>query len=874
MPGFFAYVILQLMNGAWPQVEFSQPAGLWLLMLLPVVVVFYRRSLVDLPRRQLQASVVVRCLLLLLLILAVSGTTFLHTSSEVFTVFAVDHSLSVDQQAGQQQAQEFIAAATADQSAGSYSVLQFDSTVLPVPSFNDTGWVGEAGSQTDAAQALRFAAAAVPSGFVPHVVLLSDGNETSGDVLSAAAVSDVVVSALPLPTRSEPELQVAEVTAPPQVAEGEPFLLQATINSNHADQVTVDVFSDDILVASEMHDVQPGSTTISFRQQVRQPTEFAVRIRRPEGVSTGDTFQDTLAENNSSGALVFTTGRPKVLMIEREPARARNLEWAMEEEGILIETRPPEGLPQSLSELQDYQVLILSDVPATELSETQMDLIRRYVRDLGGGFMMLGGDESFGLGGYYGSVVEEVLPVRCDFEREKEKPGLGMVLVIDKSGSMGGRKIELTKDAARAAVELLGEKDQIGVIAFDGTPYWVSEVRPSIQKGMVLDRIASITAGGGTTMHPAMEEAFKALQNIEARLKHVIILTDGYSTPGDFQNLTQDMSAAGITVSTVGIGDVDQTLLETIAELGGGRYYFTDDPSAVPQIFAKETIKASKSAVREEPFLPVVVRATSVLQDVNLNEAPFLLGYVATRTKPTSEVILTTESDDPLLAWWRYGLGMSVAFTSDAHSRWAGEWLTWPGYNRFWAQVIRHAMRKSESDGFYMDIQTKGAQRRVVIDAALPDGRFLNEAATELTVVQPDLQTQTLPLQQTAPGRYVGSIEADQPGAWHFQIQQKLNGETIFQQTRGIVVGYPAELRIAQPNRDLLRQLAQTTGGKFDPAPQDVFQPLAGRSAVRVQEIWPWLVSIALALLVVDVFLRRIDVRQLFASGRRRMAER
>ena len=132
--------------------------------------------------------------------------------------------------------------------------------------------------------------------------------------------------------------------------------------------------------------------------------------------------------------------------------------------------------------------------------------------------------------------------------------------------------------------------------------------------------------------------------------------------------------------------------------------YLTDDPANIPQIFAKETVTASKSAIDEQPFMPQVVRTTQALADLDLETAPFLLGYVMTRPKPTSEVILATEKGDPLLVWWRYGLGMTVAFTSDAKARWAAEWLTWPGYSKFWAQVVRHAMRKSDAKGVAVEI--------------------------------------------------------------------------------------------------------------------------------------------------------------------------
>ena len=416
-------------------------------------------------------------------------------------------------------------------------------------------------------------------------------------------------------------------------------------------------------------------------------------------------------------------------------------------------------MPDSLADLQNYECLILSNVPATSLTTRQMDLARTYVRDLGGGLIMLGGEQSFGLGGYYKTALEEILPVRSDFEKEKEKPSLAMILVIDKSGSMGGEKIELAKEAAKSAIELLGANDKVGVIAFEGDVFWVSEVHPCNDKGFVLDRVSTIEAGGGTNMYPAMEEAYEALSKTVAKLKHVIILTDGISAPGDFEGISQQMAQARMTVSTVGIGEgYDQQLLEEIARIGNGRSYFTDDPASVPQIFAKETVSASKSAINEQPFTPQVVRTTKALAGLDVDASPLLLGYVVTRLKPTSEPILASENGDPLLTWWRYGLGMSVAFTSDAKSRWAAEWLAWPNYGKFWAQVVRHAMRKSESKGVVVQVDQKDRAASVTLDAIDPSGRFLNDAETVMTVIDDQNGKRTLEMAQTAPGRYTGVL--------------------------------------------------------------------------------------------------------------------
>ena len=533
--------------------------------------------------------------------------------------------------------------------------------------------------------------------------------------------------------------------------------------------------------------------------------------------------------------------------------------YALEEHEIQVEVRPPQGMPDSLADLQNYECLILSNVPATSLTNRQMDLARTYVRDLGGGLIMLGGEQSFGLGGYYKTALEEILPVRSDFEKEKEKPSLAMILVIDKSGSMGGEKIELAKEAAKSAIELLGPNDKVGVIAFEGDVFWVSEVHPCNDKGFVLDRVSTIEAGGGTNMYPAMEEAYEALAKTVAKLKHVIILTDGISAPGDFEGISQQMAQARMTVSTVGIGEgYDQQLLEEIARIGNGRSYFTDDPASVPQIFAKETVSASKSAINEQPFTPQVVRTTKALAGLDVDASPLLLGYVVTRLKPTSEPILASENGDPLLTWWRYGLGMSVAFTSDAKSRWAAEWLAWPNYGKFWAQVVRQAMRKSESKGVVVQVDQKDRSASVTLDAIDPSGRFLNDADTMMTVIDDQNGKRTLEMAQTAPGRYQASFPTPLTGAYHTEFSQKVGGQVVYQQSRGLAVGYPEELRLRPTNNDLLKSVARVSGGIYDPSAESIFAP-SDQVTRRATPLWPYLLAAAALVFTLDVALRRID---------------
>ncbi|MFO0919738.1 MAG: glutamine amidotransferase, partial [Planctomycetaceae bacterium] len=270
------------------------------------------------------------------------------------------------------------------------------------------------------------------------------------------------------------------------------------------------------------------------------------------------------------------------------------------------------------------------------------------------------------------------------------------------------------------------------------------------------------------------------------------------------------------------------------------------------------TITASKAAIDEQPFVPQVIRASRALADLDFESAPFLLGYVMTRPKPTCEVILATEKGDPLLAWWRYGLGMTAAFTSDAKARWSAEWLTWPGYGKFWTQLVRHLMRKSDAQGLVVQTKQHAGLADIALDAIDPTGRFLNQAVVEMTVIDPRLSTSKTTLSQTAPGRYTHQIETPLSGAYHLELTVKQNDKVLARQSRGLSVGYSEELRLKPTDEEGLRTLAEHSQGQFRPKPEDLFGPTT-RTTQRPVPLWPYLVTAAALLLVLDVALRRID---------------
>jgi uncharacterized protein YegL len=439
-----------------------------------------------------------------------------------------------------------------------------------------------------------------------------------------------------------------------------------------------------------------------------------------------------------------------------------------------------------------------------------------------------------------------------------------MMLIIDKSGSMNGEKIQLAKEAAIATVELLGPKDYIGVIAFDGDAYWAVDLQ-SASNGMgIIQTIEMIEAGGGTNIYPGLAEAYDALARVSATFKHAVLLTDGHSQPGDFAGIVDRMASELITVSSVGIGEgADTVLLQDIARWGRGRYYFTADPYDIPQIFTKETMQASKSSLVEEPFLPQLFRKNQVVQAIDWDTSPFLFGYVVTTPKSTADVILVTERGDPLLASWRVGLGKTVAFTSDAKSRWAADWLGWPGYGVFWAQIVRDTMRTTESAGAETSVAYQGEKGRVIVDNVDPNGNFVNRLNARVQVIDPDLEMTDLELQQTAPGRYEAAFPMEQTGSYLLKIREETDGEegaVVADFTRGYSVSYKPEYRHLGTNEETLRAIASSTGGEYEPAIADLFAVEPGESIAVRRRLWPWLLGIALCLFLIDVALRRLDL--------------
>lgn len=712
------------------------------------------------------------------------------------------------------------------------------------------------GERTDIGGALRLASAAFPEFGQRRIVLLTDGNENAGDALGVAAAAramEVDVTVVPLAGEARVDVSIERFRLPSSVRLGQTFEAEVIVQADEPGPATLRLYRNDLYLGEQTVRLEAGKNRFTFPQTLPESGFYSYE-------AWIDSPRDEMPRNNRATAITQIRGLPRVLMISSEPAADRPLANALESPELELRLAGVESFPGSLGELQSYDALMLCNVSAAELPRHQQELIEAAVRDFGMGLVCVGGDQTYAAGAYRGTPLARILPLEVELSSKKALPPGALALVIDRSGSMMGEKLNMARQGAAAAVEALGATDYAGVIAFDGGPQIVAQMQRVGDREALIRGILGIGSGGGTVMHPAIQQAHEMLRGVTASFKHCIVLTDGASVPGDFEGLIREMVEDRITVSTIGIGtDVDTRLLESIAALGKGRFYPVPHPGQLPRVFIKETVVVLKTAIDEEPFVPQLAVATEPVR--GLASYPPLLGHVVTERRDRAETPLLTQKGDPLLAHWHYGLGRVVAFTSDARAKWGSQWLAWDGYQQFWRQTLLWSLRRLEQREFNVEMSMEGGQGRVNVDAVDDRGNFRNFLELEGSITGPDGQRQAVRLRQTGAGRYEADFETKAPGAYLLSLVEMENGTPRASHVVGASLNYSPEYRSAEPNMNLLRRIAEITGGTLlDPQASGVnpFQE-DRRRTWRPHDLWEWLLKFAILLFVLDVGVRRVN---------------
>ena len=868
-------------------ISFEAPLALLLLipaMLVTVGLYLTARRRVGAGRRRV--ALVIRTVLLAALVFALAGFRIVLPVDRLATVFVVDLSDSVGNE-GRAEALAFLRdtlKVIPDGDVAGIVAFGKDALVERLPSeLNDIDRLASTPirSASDIGAALRLATALFPDDAQKRIVVLSDGNDTSGGGQAEAALAatrDIRIETRTIGLGGSDEVLVERVTTPSTSNLGEEIEVTADIRSTVKQLATVRLFANGKPVGEPKRvELEAGVTRVVFANTPAEAGFYRYRV-------VVEAARDTFSQNDRADSNTIVKGEPRTLVLAGNEIVATELVKALTAQRQKVDTMVPEALPTDLGLLTTYDSVVLVDVPRLRLSDRQLAALQVYVRDIGRGLVMIGGPESYGAGGYQKTPVEESLPVDMGVRNRQKQPDVALVVVIDQSGSMdachcnsfnggnrgggvgmaGVRKVDIGKEAILRAAAALTDRDELGIVSFNEQAHWVVKTQPLGGVDDLQGKIAGIQPNGQTNIFAGLEQAVDSLEDATATRRHIILLTDGWSNSGQYGAILERMKAAGITLSTVGAGGGSNPFLQGLAQQGGGRFYDAANPASIPDIFLKETQQVSGQQIIEEPFFPILTSSSPILRGLD-HGLPRLRGYNGTTPKAAAQTVLVTARDDPLLAQWQYGLGRSVAWTSDSTGRWARDWLGWDGFSRFFSQLVSWTFPGEETGGIEAGFDQHAGQTTLHVESVDADGSPRDFYSTSAVVVGPDLTASEVPLVQIAPGVYEAPLGEIDAGAYAVRVTQTRPGSTPLGRTVGLVAPTPAEYRQLGTNEPFLSALRTATGGAEIVAPTDPWLHDL-RTTSRSTDLWPLLLVLALLLWPLDIALRRVSV------GRRELA--
>ena len=882
--------------------RFTDP---WYLLLLPIVwgwVWWTGRRLLGVSRARRRLILALRLALVLLVVLALAGWQGVGSLRSVCTVFVLDSSASVSDEgraAAQQYLREAMGSAPGDARTG-LVVFGAEPIVewLPAPRrVLEKQYAKPNPDGTDIAAALRLASALFPDGYARRIVLLTDGNETAGDAYAAAqvaAVEGIPIDVVPLPTAKAGNDALIEALEAPSVAKvGEPYTVRIVVQSQKHAAGTIALDRDGTPLKRIPVQLSPGTNLITTT--LRADTPGVQRIRAVLEVQP-----DSDPRNNLGLALTRVQGKPHVLIAEGRAGASDAIARALQANSIAV-TRVREGnFPSSPEKLLDYDAIVFNDFPATALSPQQMAAVQSAVREGGVGFVMIGGEQSYQPGGYYGTPIAELLPVDLEIKHRQVQHAATVVLIVDASGSMneyiGAHKVaHLAAEASIKTLQMLRPIDRFGVIISSHGSDWLlpdmartgfdpfscdgrqfqgchgqranqppSAIFPASEREAIIAVLQKVYGtGGGIFVRGSLEMAMRGMMTEPPdRSRHIIMLADANDCDereGSLE-LAQQLRAMGVTLSVVAFGQGDAVnFLRQLAQAGGGRFYQTRDAASLPRLFTADVSAMTRSAIEVGAFVPKVNTADERLREVDWSRTPALLAYNLVSERPLAQTLMRTQKDDPLLAVWRYGLGTAIAFTSDAQPRWAQRWVGWGDYSVFWTQVIRGAMRPSAQPNLGLTATVRNGQAMVELQAFTPQGEPINGLTPKLTVSAPSGERTELTLSMEGAGRYTAQVPLRGQGLYVFSAEGDFGtGRTTALHT-ALAIPYPMEYRFYRQNRPLLEQIAAQTGGRVSPEPARAYDPPPVPQRFT-RDLWTLALMLALALLMVDITVRRVVI--------------
>lgn len=891
--------------------EIDHPYWLMLALVGVFSAIWGWRVMRGIPRGRRALAVGARALLLISLALAMSGIYRVQEADDLTLIAVVDTSGSVQSFAqlgsdelGQplsigQAARAFIAGSSSNKEANDrIGIVAFDGASSVVAAPARAGVLDRTIEKppidgSDLADAITRAASLIPPDSNARMVLFSDGRSTAPgldqipssfqiDVVPIRydIAQEVIVESIEVPTRALPGAQIEARVVIRSLA---PSNGQLRISDNGE---PIDLNGDASGTSMPLQ-LGPGQRVLLVPMTLGPARVHRFEARYiPDELGDGRFSGDTSLQNNRAGGVTMTRSRGRVLVIsptiENGLRESAELERVLGEKQWVIETRLPSTFPNDLLDLEAFDLVMLVNTPRDGLPQGSDELLNAYAKDLGGGVVFVGGREALGAGGWQGSVIEGILPVKLDVADDLITPQVAVVVVLDSSGSMRRKPMgssrsqqQIANESAAAALKILDERDLIGVVAFSEAAREIVEIGPNDRPDDTKARIESIGSNGGTNIGAGLGIAQRMLESVEAGTKHIVLLSDGESmNPETLPGIADRLGEQGIKVSTIAVGDdADEPGMRDIARRSGGVYYRVVNPSVLPTIFLKAIRVVRTPMIRESDFSPIVLDSMSPATGP-IGDLPTLHGLVMTERIDDDPRVLTpivSDKGEPILAYHQIGLGRVAVFTSDV-GIWARDWIGDPIFAQLWSTLSAWTMRSGSESPGELIVNMQGSSAEIEYNAIDELGAPIDGLAIELQAYDQTGKSQTITLTQVGAGRYIGQTPSLSPGV-HVLIASPSAGGTALPPTiAGLEVSGSAEYAHLSADPQTLINLAQRTGGRVFELDSSVPVDLFSREGLTVrrslQPIWTVLIAIAFVLFLIDLAMRRVAFDRWVAQAR------
>ena len=878
-----------------PTFDFRTPLFLMLLVAIPVLIFVQRRAHLSTAKWRKRVTFFLRGAALLCAILALANLHRMHTAQRLAVVFLIDASESIQSTHYEAVSRQIDATVAKLKPTDTFGILGFargsmvllevrqkqnqPTEIAPIVALETLAEQTIRRDGTDVLTALKRTIAVLPGNSHRRIVLFSDGiHNTGGTSLTEylpllSVTPNVEIFTVPLGTAND-AVRVVQLQVPSQVRKGQSFEMGAVVETDGSiPTLTATLYHNDRATREFEWTLPSGRHSVSLTPE---PEKFSEAGNHRYTLRLNVT--DEIPENNQGYGVVTIQDKPHALYVEGDLERAAvspgpvdavsnrtghgaELETLLEENGFRVETLSPTEMPTELVELQRSHVLILSNVSAETLSTEQLQSIENYVRDLGHGCVVIGGERAYGPGGYTDTALERTLPV--DMTPRERKDAVAIVFVIDTSGSMANyvearQKIGLAIEGVRAGIRNLDEEDEAGILGFNVAVHTISDL--TSDHDALRHTVGRLRPTGGTTkMEAATKRAHEILKGSDAKRKHIVLLSDGKSD-GDasaFLDLAEQIAEAQIGITAIAIGDANRELLTQFAEKGRGRAVFVENIQQLPAILT-EAVRETQRYIVQEPFQPVLTaRDESIVAGIGV--PPLLHGYVATTEKETAQVFIQSHKEEPILAGWNFGLGKAVAWTSDVKPAWSKAWIPWQNFGKFWGQVINWTLPSTNAGSdFDLRVSMHHGMAEVNIDTRTPSA-----ASYKVHVVRPDRASQIVEIQQVTPTRYSGTFQTQDRGSYIVTAEREGDAQ---RSVETVSLPYPAEYAEFQVDTASLKMLAAGTAGIYEPTPTQMAAP-AGVPIESQTSLAQILLLIAAILFVLEMILRRFSVTHRYLTA-------